>query len=70
MLSSLIRMVVERDWILYITAIVCVILTLVGNFMYPLNEMDILYILAFDVALILGVFGILRLIQKRGLEDW
>ena len=70
MVSSLIRMAEEQEWILYIVGIVSVGITLVSNFMYPLNEMGILYILAFDAAVILGVFGILRLIQKRALEDW
>lgn len=69
-LSSLILMAAEREWILYIVGIVCIAITLVSNFMYPLNEMEILYILAFDISVILGVLGVLRLIQKRALEDW
>lgn len=70
MLSSLIRMTAEREWILYIAGILSVAIALVSNFMYPLNEMGILYVLAFDATVILGVFAILRIIQKRALEDW
>ncbi|MDF1537455.1 MAG: hypothetical protein P1Q69_00940 [Candidatus Thorarchaeota archaeon] len=63
-------MTAEREWILYIAGIVSVAIALVSNFMYPLNEMGILYILAFDATIIFGVFCILLLIQKRALEDW
>lgn len=68
--SSLNPMTEGRVWILYITAIVCIALVFVSNFMYPLNEFEIVYILAYDLAVILGILGIIRLVQKRALEDW
>ncbi|MCK5239002.1 MAG: hypothetical protein KAR33_05605, partial [Candidatus Thorarchaeota archaeon] len=59
-----------REWILIITMAICMALGLVGALMYPLNEQSILVILGYEGLLILGTFGILRLIQKRALEDW
>jgi hypothetical protein len=59
-----------REWILAITFVVCIVLGSLGALMYPLNEQGILVILLYEFLLILVVFGILRLIQKRGLEDW
>lgn len=59
-----------REWILIITLAVSILLGFVGVFMYPLNEQSILIILSYEGLLILGAFGILRLIQKRALEDW
>ena len=59
-----------REWILVITLIVCIALGFTGALMYPLNEQGILVIVLYEILLILVTFGILRLIQKRGLEDW
>lgn len=59
-----------REWILVVAFVVCSLLGLIGAFMYPLNEQGILVVVAYEILLILLVFGILRLIQKRGLEDW
>ena len=59
-----------REWILVVTMAVCILLGLIGALMYPLNEQSILVILGYEGLLILGTFGILRLIQKRALEDW
>jgi len=59
-----------REWILAVTMIVCIVLGLIGALMYPLNEQNILIIILYELMLILVTYGILRLIQKRGLEDW
>jgi hypothetical protein len=59
-----------REWILIVTMVVCIALGFVGVLMYPLNEQNILVIILYESLLLLVTFGILRLIQKRGLEDW
>ncbi|MFX1484850.1 MAG: hypothetical protein ACFFCP_16860 [Promethearchaeota archaeon] len=59
-----------REWILVVTMIVCAVLGFAGALLYPLNEQNILVIVLYESLLLLITFGILRLIQKRGLEDW
>jgi hypothetical protein len=42
------------------------ILAMSGAFMYPLNTMDILWIILYEVTIFFAVAGILLLIQKEG----
>jgi len=55
--------------IFQIVGIVCMILALLGGFMYPLNTMDFLWIVLYELAIFLGVSGILLLIQYKGWEE-
>ena len=44
------------------------ILAMLGGFMYPLNTMDILWVVLYEMVIFLGVAGILLLIQYEGFE--
>lgn len=37
--------------------------------MYPLNTMDILWIILYELTIFLGVSGILLLIHRKGFEE-
>jgi ABC-type multidrug transport system permease subunit len=51
-----------------IVGLVCMILAMLGGFMYPLNTMDPLWIIIYEVTIFFGVSGILLLIQREGYE--
>ena len=51
-----------------IVGLICMILAMLGGFMYPLNTMDILWVVLYEMAIFLGVAGILLLIQYEGFE--
>ncbi|MHA1576858.1 MAG: hypothetical protein ACTSU3_05810 [Candidatus Thorarchaeota archaeon] len=59
----------DRYWILVIAAIACVALTIAGGFMYPLNAQGIFEIIIFEIAVLIVIFGLFRLIYARGLPD-
>jgi len=44
------------------------ILAMLGGFMYPLNTMDILWVVLYEMVVFLGVSGVLLLIQYEGFE--
>ena len=52
-----------------IVGLVCMILAMLGGFMYPLNTMDFLWIVIYEMTIFLGVSGILLLIQYEGFEE-
>ena len=52
-----------------IVGIICMILAMLGGFMYPLNTADILWIILYEVTIFFSVGGILLLIQKEGFEE-
>ena len=52
-----------------IVGIICIILAILGGFMYPLNTMDILWIILYEVTIFFAVVGILLLIQKEGFDE-
>ena len=51
-----------------IVGLICMILAMLGGFMYPLNTMDILWVVLYEMVIFLGVSGILLLIQYEGFE--
>ena len=55
--------------IFQIVGIICMILAMAGGFMYPLNTMDILWIILYEVTIFFAVMGIILLIQKEGFEE-
>lgn len=55
--------------IFQIVGIVCMILAMLGGFMYPLNTADILWVILYEVTIFFAVAGILVLIQKEGFEE-
>ncbi len=69
MISSYLYMSPNKRWILYIAAIICIALALIGGMMYPLNQLDIISILAYEVVVIFFMLAIIKLIYDRGLPD-
>ena len=55
--------------IFQIVGIICIILAMFGAFMYPLNTIDILWVILYEVTIFFAVVGILILIQKEGFEE-
>jgi len=55
--------------IFQIVGIVCMILAILGGFMYPLNTADILWVILYEVTIFFAVASILVLIQKKGFEE-
>ena len=51
-----------------IVGLICMILAMLGGFMYPLNTMDILWVVLYEMVVFLGVSGVLLLIQYEGFE--
>lgn len=54
--------------IFQIVGLVCMVLGMLGGLMYPLNTMDILWVVLYELTIFLGVAGILLLIQYEGFE--
>jgi hypothetical protein len=52
-----------------IVGIICMILAMLGGFMYPLNTVDILWTILYEITIFFAVVGILVLIHKEGFED-
>jgi len=59
----------DRNWILYLATIICLVLVLAGGFMYPMNQRDPLEIILFEVVSIVVILGIMLLIYQKGLPD-
>jgi heme A synthase len=59
----------ERNWIIYLAAIICAVLALAGGLMYPMNLRDPLEIILFEVVTFLILFALVFLIYQRGLPD-
>ena len=52
-----------------IVGIICMILAMLGGLMYPLNTMDILWIILYEITVFLSISGILLLIYRQGFEE-
>jgi len=48
---------------------ICIMLTIIGGLMYPMNLMSIFEVSAYVVSVSLGVSGILFLLHRRGFGD-
>lgn len=59
----------KPQWILYLVAIICCVLALVGGLSYPLVNQGLLNIIAYEAAVILVTLGLLLLVYKKGLPD-
>jgi len=58
------------DKVVYqIVGIICMILAMLGGLMYPLNTMDILWIILYELTIFLCVSGILLIIRKEGFTE-
>ena len=52
-----------------IVGIICIIFAMLGGLMYPLNTLDILWVILYEVTIFFAVSGILLLIWKEGFEE-
>ncbi len=52
-----------------IVGIICMILAMLGGLMYPLNTMDILWIILYELTIFLSISGILLLIYRQGFGE-
>ncbi len=52
-----------------IVGIICMILAMLGGLMYPLNTMDILWIILYELTILLSISGILLLIYRQGFGE-
>ena len=52
-----------------IVGIICIVLAILGGFMYPLNTVDIVWVILYEVTIIFAVTGILILIYKKGFDE-
>ena len=52
-----------------IVGIICMILAMLGGLMYPLNTMDIFWIILYEITVFLGVSSILLLIYRQGFGE-
>ncbi|MHA1936310.1 MAG: hypothetical protein ACW97A_13625 [Candidatus Thorarchaeota archaeon] len=59
----------NKSWLLALTLIVCITLALTGAFYYPLSNEGLLEIIAYELTVSFGAFGILLLIHKRGSDE-
>ncbi|MFW9918332.1 MAG: hypothetical protein ACFFED_01930 [Candidatus Thorarchaeota archaeon] len=58
-----------RRLLLIATGAIAIILAITGGLIYPLAGGDIGSILIYEIIVILGILGILLLIDNRGLEE-
>jgi len=65
----LIGMFSGRQYILIITGMIAISLGIIGGMSYPLVNNGILSIILYESLIILGVSGLLLLINARGLEE-
>ena len=59
----------NKSWLLVITLVVCIAIALTGAFYYPLSNEGLLEIIAYELTIAFGAFGILFLIHKRGSDE-
>jgi hypothetical protein len=57
------------QWFVYLAAIVCVILAVLGGLTYPLSGAGLPSIIAYEVGIFIGIFGILLLVHQKALPD-
>jgi hypothetical protein len=59
----------KLQWILYLVAIICCFLALLGGLSYPLINQGLLEIIMYEAVVLLVTFGILLLVYKRALPE-
>ena len=52
-----------------IVGTICMILAMLGGLMYPLNTMDFLWIILYEITIFLSLSGILLLIYREGFGE-
>ena len=67
-LGLLIAMNYRKEGVIFAVGIIAISLAFIGSLSYPLSG-DILSVLIYEILVILGILGILLLIDKRGLEE-
>ncbi|MFX1264057.1 MAG: hypothetical protein ACFFH0_01650 [Promethearchaeota archaeon] len=59
----------RAQWLIYLAAIVCLVLAILGGLSYPLSGAELPSIIAYEVGIFIGIFGILFLIHQKALPD-
>ncbi|MFQ5832935.1 MAG: hypothetical protein ACE5H4_09555 [Candidatus Thorarchaeota archaeon] len=59
----------RAQWFIYLTAIVCSVLAILGGVSYPLNTQGLPYIILYELGLFVGVFSLLLLIYHKALPE-
>lgn len=62
-------MLTGRQYIVIVTGIITVALSLAGGLMYPLANQGILTVIIYEVVVFLGIAGLLMLIYRKGMDD-
>jgi hypothetical protein len=57
-----------HKFIYMIVGVICAILAILGGLMYPLNTVNIFWIILYEVTVCFSVAGILLLIRHEGFE--
>ncbi|MFW9943387.1 MAG: hypothetical protein ACFFB7_00150 [Candidatus Sifarchaeia archaeon] len=59
----------RAQWFIYIAAVVCLVLAVLGGLSYPLSGAGLPSIIAYEVGIFIGIFGILFLVHRKALPD-
>ena len=59
----------SRKILFQIVGILCIALAFSGALMYPLNTYNILWIILYEMTVILGGIGILYILYSRGFKN-
>ncbi len=62
-------MLTGRQYLLIVTGIITVALSLSGGLMYPLVNQGPFMIVIYEIVVILGITGLLLLIYRKGMEE-
>jgi len=68
-INNHVDMSLKLKWILYLVAIICCFLAIVGGLSYPLINQGLLEIMMYEAVVFLVTFGILLLVYKRALPE-
>ncbi|MHA2377950.1 MAG: hypothetical protein ACXADO_00465 [Candidatus Thorarchaeota archaeon] len=59
----------RAQWLVYFAAVVCSILAILGGLSYPLSNAELPYVIAYELGILLGIFGILILVHQKALPE-
>ncbi|MHA2600955.1 MAG: hypothetical protein AM324_002345 [Candidatus Thorarchaeota archaeon SMTZ1-83] len=57
----------RAQWLIYFAAVICFALTVLGGLSYPLTGAELPSIIAYEVGIFIGIFGILFLVHQKAL---
>jgi hypothetical protein len=66
---ALTQIMPSHQAIFFVIGIICIMLTIIGGLMYPINMMSIFEFFAYVMSVSLGTLGILYLLYTRGFGE-